>query len=106
MSARIRSIDPLAALAALIALVMALVYVLVIRAQGDEAPAWWVLAVLLGAAALAGAGARRTAPRRTLLLCVAGVPLLLLGFLAIFSIGLPIMLAGLLALVAAARASR
>jgi len=106
MKSPIRRIDPLAALSALIALLMTVVYVAVIRSQGDDSPAWWVLAVLIGAAGLAGAGARQDTARRAPMLAVAGALLLLLGFLAIFSIGLPVVAAGLLALVAAVRASQ
>lgn len=98
-----RGIDPLAVVACAICVVMAVVYVLVIRAQGDSSPAWWVLAMLLGAAVLAGVAAPRRAPRRTVLLVVAGCLLVPLGILGILSIGLPILVAGALAILAAAR---
>lgn len=98
-----RHIDLVAAAGAVVAAVMAAVYVAVIRQQGDR-PLPWVLAVLLGAAVAAGYGARTSsAHRRPALLC-AGVLLVLLGVLALLSIGLPIIVAGGLCLAAAVRA--
>ncbi|GII57262.1 hypothetical protein Pth03_56510 [Planotetraspora thailandica] len=97
--------DPLAAIAALIALVMMGLYVGLILQQGDQAVAWF-LGGLAAAALLAIYGAARAAPRRGLALAVAGTVLTVLGILGILSIGLPILGAGVLALVAAARSQQ
>jgi hypothetical protein len=98
----VRGVDLLAASAALLAGVMTWAYVRVIHGQGDQ-PLAWVLCVLTGGAALAGYGTRVAAPQRRAALGVAGAGLLVLGFLAILSIGLPILIAGALALGSSAR---
>jgi hypothetical protein len=97
--------DPLATIAALIALGMTGVYAAVLSQQ-DEQPAVWFVVGLVAAALLAGYGAARSAPHRRPALSVAGSALVALGILGILSIGLPILCAGVLALVAAARATR
>jgi hypothetical protein len=97
--------DPLAAIAALIALVMMVLYVGLVRQQGDQVVAWF-LGGLAAAAALSIYGAARAASRRGLALAVSGAVLTVLGVLGILSIGLPILVAGVLALVAAARSQR
>lgn len=84
---------------------MAIAYTALVTGEGER-PLWWVLAILLGSAALAVQGSRRRASHRPAWLLTAGIPLLGLGFLAVFSIGVPIMVAGLLALFAAGRAPR
>jgi hypothetical protein len=89
--------------AALLSVLMAVVYIRVIHEQGSERPLVWVVAVLLVGAVMAGYGARRSAPSRRTALVVAGVLLIGLGVLALLSIGLPIILAGLLCLISAAR---
>jgi hypothetical protein len=96
------SVDYLAALAALLAVVMGVVYVRVVAGQ-DESPAAWVLAVLATGAGLCVYGARRRAAHRTAALAVAGCLLLVLGLLAILTIGLPILAAGALAFAASSR---
>ena len=101
----IRPRDGLAIAASLIALAMVVVYLVLIRAQGDGSPAVWFLLTLLAAAALAGYGARRDAAHRMTALLLAGAALLAIGLLAILSIGLPILVAGGLALAAALRAA-
>jgi drug/metabolite transporter (DMT)-like permease len=106
MSARVlRVLDPLALLAAVISVVMAAVYVEVMRAQ-DDRPLAWVLVVLCMCALLAAYGAWLSAPHRRAGLIVAGVGLMLVGLLAILTIGLPILLAGALALWGSARQAR
>jgi hypothetical protein len=94
----------LALLAAVMAVVMAWVYVAILRAQGDS-PYLWVLAVLLVGAGLSVYGAFWSPYRRPALLA-GGILLILLGGLAILSIGLPIILAGLLAVLAFALSPR
>ena len=100
-----RRIDLLAVTGAVLALVMAVVYVAVVRGQ-DEPPLWWVLAVLVLAAALAAAGSVVRLDHSRALLVGAGALLLALGVLAILTIGLPIIVAGALCLVAGARRGR
>ena len=95
-------IDLVAVAAAVLAVAMAVVYVRLMREQGDR-PLWWVLAVLLVGACGAVYGAFATGVRRTTALVCAGAVLFVLGVLAILSIGLPILLAGALCLVAALR---
>lgn len=94
--------DPLAAIAALIASVMVVVYLAIIDRQGGE-PLSWFLGALVAAALLAIYGTVRAAPGRGPAMAVAGVLLTVLGVLGILSIGLPILVAGILALVAAVR---
>jgi hypothetical protein len=98
----VRGFDPLAMFAAVIAAAVAWVYVGLMQTQGDR-PLVWVLAVLGGAAMTAAACASTSTPYRRAALCVTGSVLLLLGVLAIFSIGLPILVAGALALLSALR---
>lgn len=97
-----RRLDGFALAAALLAAVMAVVYVVVIRGQ-DEQPLAWVLAVLAVGSALTLYASPTSSPHRRPALAVAGVLLTLLGLLAILTIGLPIVAAGVLALVASAR---
>jgi hypothetical protein len=97
-----RGVDLVALLAAAIAVVMAGVYVSVMNSQDDD-PLAWVLIVLAIGAALAMYGSWRAVPYRQAALTIAAVGLLLLGLLAIFTIGLPILAAGALALLAGVR---
>ena len=99
-------VDPLAAFSALMALVAAVGYLLIVNAQGSGSPVLWFLVGLLVGGGLSAYAARRTTPRRPVLLLGAGVILGLLGLLTILTIGLPILVAGCLALVAGVRASR
>jgi hypothetical protein len=94
--------DPLVAIAVLIILVMMILYVEIIRQQGNQV-AFWFLGGLAGAALLDIYATFRAAPRRGLALAVAGVALSALGIAGILSIGLPIIGAGALTLVCAAR---
>jgi hypothetical protein len=98
----VRGFDPLALFAAVIAAAVAWVYVGLMQTQ-DDRPLVWVLAVLGGAAVTAAACASTRTPYRRTALCITGSVLLLLGVLAIFSIGLPILVAGALALLSALR---
>jgi hypothetical protein len=92
--------DPFAAAASALALIMLLVYLWVIRQQQDEPPAAWAVAALVVGAAAAGLGAVVAFPYRRAALAVAAVVLILLGLLAILTIGLPILVAGALCIVA------
>lgn len=94
--------DLFAIAAASVAVVMAVIYIWLIRQQGDE-PLAWVLGVLIVGAALAGYGARSTSPHRRTALLAAGLLLTGLGVLALLSIGLPIIGAGILCFISAAR---
>ena len=98
----VRGVDLLAASAALLAAAMTWAYLRIIHGQGDQ-PLAWVVGGLLGCAVLATYGAPLAAPGRRTALVVAGVGLLVLGVLAILTIGLPILAAGALALVSGAR---
>jgi hypothetical protein len=95
-----------AAAAAVVALATDVLYLVIIRSQGEQDPGEWVTVavvalVILGLACCAGAAAVATRPAtRKVLLAVAAVGLLVLGVLAIFSIGLLLLLAGLLSVVA------
>lgn len=93
-------LDPRALAAAALALFMAGAYVGVMRGESDR-PVLWFLALLLLGAAAAVYGARSGASRRHGVLLFAGLDLLGLGVLAIFTIGAPILAAGLLCLSAA-----
>ena len=99
---RRRSLDLIAVAAAILAGFMAVVYVWIIKRQGDQ-PLVWVLSILVGSAGLAACGAARRLAHRRVVLTIAGAVLTVLGLLAILSIGLPIIAAGLLALISAAR---
>jgi hypothetical protein len=100
----LRGVDLLAASAALLAVAMTWVYVRVMHDQGDR-PLVWVQVILIGSAVLATYGASLAAVRRRAALVAAGVGLVVLGFLAILSIGLPILVAGALALASSARSA-
>ena len=95
-------IDLVALAAAVLAVAMAVVYVQLMAGQGDR-PLWWVMVVLLGGAAACTYGAFATGVRRTTALVGAGAVLVVLGVLAILSIGLPILVAGAVSLLAALR---
>jgi 4-hydroxybenzoate polyprenyltransferase len=99
------ALDPVAALAAVLGLAMLLVYVVLMRAQGDR-PLVWVLTALLVASVSAGYGAATGSPHRRAALLGAGLVFVTLGILAILSIGLPILVAGALCLFSVARRTR
>jgi hypothetical protein len=95
-------LDPMAAIASLIALVMTVLYVAMMSQQGDVVVGWFIGGLTM-AALLGIYGAVRAVPLRRLALAVSGAVLTALGVVAILSIGLPILGAGVLALAAAAR---
>jgi hypothetical protein len=95
-------VDLVAVAASVLALAMLVVYLWVIRQQQGD-PAVWVVAALAVGAAAAGYGSVVAAPYRGASLAFAGVVLLLLGLLAILTIGLPSMVAGGLCFVAFVR---
>lgn len=92
--------DPFAAAASVLAFTLLVVYLWVIRQQQDEPPAVWAVAALVVGAAAAGVGAVVAFPYRRASLAGAALLLILLGLLAILTIGLPILLSGALYLVA------
>jgi len=96
-SAERRGPDLFASIAAVLAAVIAIVYVWLMRQQAD-APLLWVVGVLSCGALLAAYGAPHTLPHRRAALLVSGAMLSVLGLLAILSIGLPIVAAGVLSL--------
>jgi hypothetical protein len=95
-------LDRVAVAASVLALAMLVVYLSVIRQQEGQPAAWAVAASIIGAGA-AGYGAVVTAPYRRAALLLAGLVLVVLGGLAILTIGLPILVAGALCLVAVLR---
>jgi hypothetical protein len=99
-----RAIEPLALLAAVLAAGTAVIYVRSMRDQGSQ-PYVWVMCILLGGGLLAGAGARWKLPYRRAVLVVCGCALIVLGVLALPSIGLLILASAILALVSSGRAA-
>lgn len=97
--------DLVAAGAAALVVGMLVVYLRLIHQQAGEPVAWFVGALVFGAAA-AGYGASTGSPHRDAALLVAGLVLTAAGMLAILSIGLPILVAGALCLLASSRARR
>jgi hypothetical protein len=88
--------------AAIIAATVDVLYLGIVGSQGGSAPQFlrvpFVAAFIALMAICAALSARRSAARwRPLLLSISAAGLLLLGFFAIFSIGLPLMVAGVLA---------
>lgn len=98
-------VDLLAVSACLLAWAMAAVYLLLIRAQGNQ-PVAAVFVLLLVGGGLAAYGAWPRAAGRAPALVASAVVLALLGLLAILSIGPPILVAAGLALAAAVRQRR
>jgi len=98
-------LDLVALVGAVLALVMVVGYLAIMRQESDRPVAWFLAALILGAAA-AGYGTITAAPYRGAALLLAGVVLAAVGVLAILSIGFPILLAGALCLVSAARSAR
>ena len=74
------------------------------RMAVDRAVAWFVAALVAGAAA-AAYGSVRSAGHRTWALAAAAAVLGVVGMLAVFSVGLPVLVAGVLCLASAARAA-
>ena len=95
-------VDAVAVAASVLAAAMVMVYLAVIQEQAGD-PAAWAVAALIGGATGAAYGAVVRAPYRRPALVLAGLVLMVLGVLAVLTIGLPILLAGALCLVAAVR---
>jgi hypothetical protein len=100
--AKPRAIEPLALIAATLAAGTAVIYVRGMRDQGSQ-PYGWVMCILVGGGLLAGYGALWKLPYRRAVLVVSGDALMVLGVLALPSIGLLILASAILALVAAWR---
>jgi len=98
-------LDLVAVVAAVLALVIIVVYLWIMRQESDRPVLWFLAALILGAAA-AGYGAITASPHRGAALLLAGVVLAVMGVLAILSIGFPILVAGALCLFSAARSAR
>jgi hypothetical protein len=94
--------DLRATIAGTVTAAVAVIYLLIMRADGDT-PAWWFLSGLIIAVILLAYGARRDAVRRRQALTLAGANLLGLGILGLLSIGFPLVCAGVLALISAGR---
>ena len=97
-------LDFVAVAAAVLSLVMLVAYLWIMNQESDRAVAWFLAALILGAAA-AAYGASTASPHRRSVLLVGGLVLAAVGVLAILSIGFPILVAGILCLLAAARPS-
>ena len=98
----LRRVDLFALAAAGLAAAVTVMYLFLVHAQGDR-PSWWAVAVLAVAVLGAAYGVPPDAPYRRVPLVVAAVGLALLGFLALFSIGLPLLLSAALCVLAALR---
>ena len=99
-----------AQVAGAIALGIDVLYVLILRSEGEgdlhRARAQFIATSLAASAAIALGGWRVPEPRVRLgLLSAASFTLLAWGFLGIFSIGLPVLVAGILLLASASRAA-
>jgi len=91
-------------LAAAIGVGMVIVYLVIIDNQGNS-PAWWFVALMLIASALAAYGSLGSRDHRLPTLALSAFLFVGLGFLSIFTIGLPIILAAVLAGVGASLAA-
>lgn len=98
VAARPRRVNGAAVVVTFITVAMAVLYVLIMRSQGNS-PLPWVLAVLALAAGLALYGANARARLAPVSLAIAGLLLIVMGVLGIFSIGLPLLIAGVIATV-------
>ena len=96
-------IEPLALIAAALAVGMAIYYTWLIGQQGNR-PLPWVLALLLAGALLAAYSAIWELPYRRAALLAAAIVLTTLGLPALLSIGWPIIASGLLAIASLLRA--
>jgi hypothetical protein len=95
-------LDLVAVTAAVLSVVMLVVYLWVLRQQ-DGQPAMWAITLLILGAAAASYGSVTNAPYRRAALLVSACALAALGLLAILTLGMPILLASALCLVAAVR---
>ena len=98
----LRRVDLFALAAALLSAAVTVMYLFLVHSQGDQPP-WWAVGILAGSSLGAAYGVRPRAPYRRLPLLVAALGLVLLGFVALFSIGLPLLLSAALCVVAALR---
>ncbi|GAA1676843.1 hypothetical protein GCM10009733_087160 [Nonomuraea maheshkhaliensis] len=94
-----------AALAVVITATMFVLYLGLTAQQGDP-PVSWFTGGLVGCAVLMAYGMTRKAPGRGTALAIAGVVLIIFGFLALLTIGLPLLMAGVLAVIAAGLSTR
>jgi hypothetical protein len=95
-------IDLFALLGAGLALLVTAFYLFLVYAQGDS-PSSYAVGILLVAIACAAYAVPMRARGRKLTLGVAAIFLFLLGFIALFSIGLPLVLAAMLCVLGAMR---
>jgi hypothetical protein len=98
----LRRVDLFALAAAVLTAAITVMYLFLVHAQ-DGRPSWWAVGVLTVAVLGAAYGVRPRAPYRRAPLVVAAVCLFLLGFVALFSIGMPLLLAAVLCVLAALR---
>jgi hypothetical protein len=95
-------IDLFALLGAGLALLVTVFYVFLVYAQGDS-PSSYAVGLLLVAIASAAYAVPMRARGRKVTLGVAAIFLFLLGFIALFSIGLPLVLSAMLCVLGAMR---
>ena len=95
-------IDLFALLGAGLALLVTVFYVFLVYAQGDS-PSSYAVGLLLVAIASAAYAVPMRARGRRVTLGVAAIFLFLLGFIALFSIGLPLVLSAMLCVFGAIR---
>lgn len=95
-------IDLFALLGAGLALLVTVFYVFLVYAQGDS-PSSYAVGLLLVAIASAAYAVPMRARGRRVTLGVAAIFLFLLGFIALFSIGLPLVLSAMLCVLGAMR---
>ena len=95
-------IDLFALLGAALAFLVTAFYVFLVYAQGDS-PSPYAVGILLVAIGCAAYSVPVRARGRKLTLGVAAISLFLLGFVALFSIGLPLVLAAVLCVLGAMR---
>lgn len=100
--AKPRAIEPLALIAAILAVGTGIIYVRSMHEQSSQ-PYVWVMCILLGGGVLAGCGALWKLPCRRIVLMACGAGLVVLGVLALPSIGLLILASAILALSSAWR---
>ncbi len=98
----LRRVDLFALAAAVLTAAITVMYLFLVHSQGGQ-PSWWAVGILTLAALGAAYGVRPRARYRRGPLVVSAVFLFLLGFVALFSIGLPLLLAAVLCVVAALR---
>ena len=98
----IQRLDLFALVGAVLAFLVTAFYVFLVYAQGDS-PSSYAVGILLVAIACAAYAVPMRARGRKVTLGVAAIFLFILGFIALFSIGMPLVLAAMLCVLGATR---